>query len=91
MISYHGSVDRPVDEVVQQLRPGVHLDHVHPKVRVEQQVETKELVAIVPEIDHTLQILYYVNNSKGENLKIKYTGLDLECLDLWLNSARSES
>ena len=59
-IPYHGSVDRPVDEIVQQLRPGVHLYHVHPQVRVEQQVEPQELVAVVPRVNNNLKTILYI-------------------------------
>ena len=46
--TYHGPIDCPVERVVQQLRPGVHLHHMHSQVRVEQQIEPQELVAVVP-------------------------------------------
>ena len=59
----HGSIDRPVYKVVEQLRPGVHLDHVNLQIGVEQQIEPQELVAIVPRSyarSETVQILYRV-------------------------------
>ena len=60
-IPYHGPIDRPVDEIVQQLRPGVHLYHVHPQVRVEQKIEPQELVAVVPRVNNNLKAILYIS------------------------------